>query len=76
MIILYEKNGITVDEKLISQYLQNAKIAKSFAMYYDLFNKYKSDYQVGDILDGKASDEIKQRARNESSTKGLLFSEC
>lgn len=64
MIILYEKNGITVDEKLISQYLQNAKIAKSFAMYYDLFNKYKSDYQVGDILDGKSSDEIKQRARN------------
>ena len=64
MIILYEKNGITADEKLVSQYLQNAKIAKSFAMYYDLFNKYKSDYQVGDILDGKASDEIKQRARN------------
>ena len=64
MIILYEKNGITVDEKLISQYLQNAKIAKSFAMYYDLFNKYKSDYQVGDILDGKASGEIKERAKN------------
>ena len=64
MIILYEKNGITVDEKLVSQYLQNVKIAKSFAMYYDLFNKYKSDYQIGDILDGKASDEIKQRAKN------------
>ena len=64
MIIIYEKNGITVDEKLISQYLQNAKIAKSFAIYYDLFNKYKSDYQIGDILDGKASDQIKQRAKN------------
>ena len=64
MIILYEKNGITVDEKLIAQYLQNKKIAKSFAMYYDLFNKYKSDYQVSDILDGKASDEIKERAKN------------
>ncbi len=64
MIILYEKNGIIVDEKLVSQYLQNAKIAKSFAIYYDLFNKYKSDYQVADILDGKAADEIKQRAKN------------
>ena len=62
MIILYEKNGITVDEKLIAQYLQNRKIAKDFAVYYDLFNKYKSDYQVDTILAGKASEDIKQRA--------------
>lgn len=64
MIILYEKNNIKVDEKLICQYIQNKKIAKSFAVYYDLFNKYKSDYQVSDILDGKASDDIKKRAKN------------
>ena len=64
MIILYEKNGITVDEKLIAQYLQNRKIAKDFAVYYDLFNKYKSDYQVDTILSGKASEDIKQRAKN------------
>ena len=63
MIILYEQNGIKVDEELVSQYLQNKKIAKSFAQYYDLFQKYKSDYQVGDILAGKASDEIKNRAK-------------
>lgn len=63
MIILYEKNNIKVDEKLIIQYLQDKKIAKSFAIYYDLFNKYKSDYQVDDILCGKASDTIKDRAK-------------
>ena len=64
MIILYEKNSITVDEKLIAQYLQNRKIAKDFAVYYDLFNKYKSDYQVDTILAGKADESIKQRAKN------------
>ena len=64
MIILYEKNGITVDEKLIAQYLQNRKIAKDFAVYYDLFNKYKSDYQVDTILSGTADESIKQRAKN------------
>ena len=64
MIILYEKNDITVDEKLIAQYLQNRKIAKDFAVYYDLFNKYKSDYQVDTILEGKATEEIKSRAKN------------
>ena len=64
MIHLYEKNGITVDEKLIGQYVQNRKIAKEFAVYYDLFNKYKSDYQVDTILAGKADDTIKSRAKN------------
>lgn len=62
MIKVYEHKEIDVDEKLIVQYLQNKKIAKDFAIYYDLFTKYRSDYQVGDILAGKASDSIKNRA--------------
>jgi len=61
MIRLYEKNGIAVKESLIVQYLRNEKIARDFAVYYDLFNKYQSDYQVHDILDGKATAEIKKR---------------
>lgn len=64
MIKLYEKNNIRVDEKLVAQYLQNKKIAKDFSVYYDLWNKYKSDYQVDKILDGKADDGIKNRAKN------------
>ena len=63
MIKLYEEHEIAVDEKLIGQYLQNRKIAKNFAIYYDLFIKYKSDYQVDQILAGKASATIKDRAR-------------
>ena len=62
MIKLYEQHDLTVDEKLIGQYLQNKKIAKDFAIYYDLFIKYRSDYQVDTILAGKASEEIKIRA--------------
>ena len=63
MMLMYEKRGRTVDEKLVGQYLQNKKIAKDFALYYDLFNKYRSDYQVDSILAGKASAEIKERAK-------------
>ena len=62
MIKLYERNGIVVDGLLVGQYVQNAEIAKRFAVYYDLFNKYKSDYQVEDILDGAASEAITARA--------------
>lgn len=63
MMILYEQHGIVVDEMLVAQYLQNRKIAKEFAIYYDLFNKYKSDYQVDEILSGKAPETIKTRAK-------------
>ena len=62
MIRLYEQNHIDVDEKMIGQYLQDRRVSASFANYYDLFNKYKSDYQIDDILSGKAGDEIIKRA--------------
>lgn len=64
MIQLYEQHGFPVNEKLVIQYLQEEKIAKNFAIYYDLFNKYKADYQVDTILAGKANEEIKTRARS------------
>ena len=63
MMKLYEQHGIPIDEKLVAQYLQNKKIAKDFAIYYDLFQKYKSDYQVDRILGGKVPMEIKDRAK-------------
>lgn len=63
MIKLYEQKDFPVTENLISQYLQNKKIAKSFAVYYDLFKKYQSDYQIDKILDGKADSEITDRAK-------------
>ena len=62
MIYLYEENSIAVDKMLIVQYLQNDEIAEDFAIYYDLFNKYKSDYKVNEILSGKAPSEIVERA--------------
>lgn len=64
MIHLYEQNNIPVTERLVAQYIQNKKIAKNFAVYYDLFNKYKSDYQIDSILSGKADEGIKLRAKN------------
>ncbi|MCH5188260.1 MAG: AAA family ATPase [Oscillospiraceae bacterium] len=62
MIKLYERLGIPVNEELVSQYLQNSSIAKKFSVYYDLFNKYRADYQVDKILSGKAPAEVKSRA--------------
>ena len=63
MIQLYEEHDIPVDELLVGQYLQDRKIAKDFAIYYDLYRKYRSDYQVDEILAGTASEDIKRRAQ-------------
>ncbi len=64
MIRVSEKHGLPVDESLICQYLQNPKIAKDFAIYYDLFRKYQSDYQIDKIIEGKAGNDIVTRAKN------------
>lgn len=63
MVKLYEQKEIAVTEQLVVQYLQNRKIAKNFAVYFDLFRKYRSDYQVDKILAGKAGKEITARAK-------------
>lgn len=77
-IYLYEENHYPVDEILIGQYLRNKRIAREFASYYDLYQKYKKDYRVQQILSGKADADIKSRAKNAGfderlSLMGLLL---
>ena len=63
MMKLYEEQGIPVDELLIGQYVQNAEIAKRFSVYYDLFTKYRADYQIDRIQAGEADAGVVERAR-------------
>jgi len=63
MIRLYEKNRIAVKYELVIQYLQNPKIARAFATYYDLFMKYRSDYQIDAILSATSPVSIQVRAK-------------
>ena len=72
MIQLYEENGLPVNEKLIGQYLQSPRIARDFAIYYDLFVKYRSDYQIEAILAGKAPQTILVRAQQAQMDERLL----
>lgn len=60
---LYEEEGMKADESLIGQYLHNDRIVREFAAYYDLFNKYKKEYQTEEILNGMVSEQTVERAR-------------
>ena len=55
IIGVYEKMEIPVTENLVLQYIQDPEIARHFAAYYDLYNKYRNVYHVPDILEGKAA---------------------
>lgn len=63
MIALYEEEGMTVEESLVEQYLRNPRVVKEFTAYYDLYQKYKKDYRVEEILAGKAPASAGEKAR-------------
>lgn len=63
MMLLCEEEKLTVDETLVAQYLHNEKIVKEFTAYYELYNKYKREYKVEEILAGTNSAQVVERAR-------------
>lgn len=64
VISLYEEMGKPVNRDLVAQFLRDEDIADQFSVYYSLFEKYRSDYQVASILDGSVSGSIKNRAED------------
>ena len=60
---LYEEEGLKVDETLTGQYLRNDRIVKEFTAYYDLYNKYKNDYKIEEILFGGVSENALKKAK-------------
>ena len=88
LIQVYEALGKEVDREVVYQYIQHPMIAKDFAAYLALYNKYKTDYAMEDLLLGKWTELTIQKIRNASldehlSLVGLLngklsqlFTEC
>ena len=64
VITLYEKLGKPCDRELFVQFLRDDDIADRFSVYYSLFDKYRSDYQISRILAGDVNAEIEARAKN------------
>ena len=51
----YEELQVEIGEELIGEFLQKEEIARDFAGYNRLYEKYKSDYQIQEILDGNVT---------------------
>ena len=57
MIKMYEEDNKPVNDSLISQYITDEKIAKDFSAYYDLYNKYKKQYDVESMFIGNLTED-------------------
>lgn len=60
---LYEEENLDVDEVLIGQYLRHPRTARGFSSYYQLYNKYKQEYRIQEILEGNPGADVIRRAR-------------
>lgn len=58
LITSYEKLSIKIDEDVIHQFLQHEDIAKDVAAYYDLYQKYRDEYDISRILTGEVKSGI------------------
>ncbi len=63
ILYLAEEENVTVDEGLVGQYLRNDRVVREFTAYYDLYNKYKKDYRIEEILEGRPCERAVERAR-------------
>ena len=77
----YEEEKLSVDESLVGQYIRNERIVKEFTAYYDLYNKYKKDYRIEEILEGQISEAAVRRAKAAAfderlSLLGMLLDRC
>ena len=48
----YQDIGIKVDEDIIAEFIQHDDTAKDVSAYFALYDKYKNDYGIQEILDG------------------------
>ena len=68
---LYEEEELEVSESLVEQYVRNPRVVKEFTAYYDLYQKYKKDYRVEEILAGTPSVQALARAKEASFDERL-----
>lgn len=64
----YEELQVQISEELMGEFLQKEEIARDFAGYYRLYEKYKSDYLIQEILEGSISQEQYKECCNMAKT--------
>lgn len=81
ILSVYGILGKKMDRDVVIQYIQHEKIAKDFANYLELYEKYQMDYQLEQVFEGKMEESLVKKAAHASfderlSVISLLISRC
>ena len=63
MLLVYEELKLSVTAAFVQEFLQYPMVARDFASYYELYRKYRSGYQIMEILEGRCLEKIRERAK-------------
>ena len=59
IMTVYEEMGLPITRELVLQYLEDPEVARDFATYYALYQKYRTSYHVPEILAGQRPTDIR-----------------
>ncbi len=58
LMMIYEELEIPIEETIVYEFLHHEEVAEDFAAYIDLYQKYRDDYGIANILQGKVKPEV------------------
>lgn len=78
---VYDRLGKQADREVIIQYLQHERVARDFANYLELYEKYRKEYPIEEIFQGNLDEGMLKKLSHASfdekfSVVGLLLSYC
>ncbi|MBR4992705.1 MAG: AAA family ATPase [Lachnospiraceae bacterium] len=73
IIYLYEEDGKKVTESLIGQYIKNDTVVKEYTAYYDLYNKYKKQYDVEAVFEGRIDEKMAKSVKKAAVDERLAL---
>lgn len=81
IISAYSRLGKTADREVVVQYIQHELIAKDFANYLELYEKYQMDYELEQVFQGQIGEKLVKKAAHATfderlSVISLLISRC
>ncbi len=81
MLLVYERLEKKFSRDVVIQYIQHPDIAKDYANYLELYDKYQEGYQINAIFHGEIPDILLKKAAHapfdeRMSLVGLLIARC
>ena len=73
MISFHEELGFPVTDALVTQYLQDPDTARDFALYYQLYQKYKKAWKTENILQGLADESVIEEAKSAKTDERITL---